>query len=145
MLVWVNVGDVDSMPDDVFALIDGAAGLLKRWRPGGFEEDAPADAAELMTKLSEADEVKAAGVLVWLMSTTMVYGGRGRYEEGKAQDVAKALTRLLGPSTRWWTNVESWTFTPARAWKPVTRHTMDAVVVGVGSGVIVTVLAVDED
>jgi hypothetical protein len=72
-------------------------------------------------------------------------GGRGRYEEAKARDVAKALPRLLGPGTRWWTTVSSWTFTPARSWKPVTRHTMDTVVVGVGGGVIVTVVAFDDD
>jgi hypothetical protein len=72
-------------------------------------------------------------------------GGRRRYEKAKARDVAKALARLLGPGARWWTNVSSWTFTPARSWRPVTRHTMDAVVVGVGGGVIVTVVAFDDD
>lgn len=145
MLVRVNAGDADSMPDDAFMLVDRAAQLPSRLKPGGFEEDVPADAGELVAKLAETDEVKATGVLVWLMSTTMVYGGRGRYEEAKARDVAKALARLLGPGARWWSNVSSWTFTPARAWKPVTRHTMDAVVVGVGGGVIVTVVAFDDD
>ncbi len=103
------------------------------------------DAAELMTKLPEADAVKASGVLAWLMSTTMVYGGRGRYEDAQARDVAKALISLLGPGARWWTNVSSWTFTPARGWNPVTRHTMDAVVAGAGGGVTVVVLALDDD
>lgn len=145
MLVQVDVGDADSMPGDAFALLDRVARLPPRLKPGGFEEDVPADAGEFIAKLSETDEVKATGVLVWLMSTTMVYGERGRYEEVKARDVAKALARLLGPGTRWWTNVSSWTFTPARAWNPVTQHTMDAVVVGAGGGVIVTVLAFDDD
>jgi len=134
MLIRVNVGDADSMPDDAFMLVDWAAQLPSRLKPGGFEEDVPADAGELVAKLSETDEVKATGVLVWLMSTTMVYGGRGRYEEAKARDVAKALARLLGRGARWWT-----------AWEPVTRHTMDAVVVGTGGGVIVTIVAFDDD
>jgi hypothetical protein len=145
MLVRVDAGDADSMPGAAFALLDSAARLPSRLPPGGFEEDVPADAGEFIAKLSETAEATATGVLVWLMSTTMVYGGRGRYAEAKARDIAKTLVRLLGPGTRWWTNVSSWTFTPARAWQPVTRHTMDAVVVGAGSGVIVTVLAFDDD
>jgi hypothetical protein len=145
LLVRVDVGDADSIPGAAFALVDRVARLPPRWKPGGFEEDVPADAGEFTVKLSETAEATATGVLVWLMSTTMVYGGRGRYAESKAHDVAKALVRLLGPGTRWWTNVSSRTFTPARAWQPVTRHTMDAVVVGAGGGVIVTVLAFDDD
>ena len=145
LLVRISHGDANSMPSDAFALVAEAAKLPQRWEPGGFKEDAPADAAELMTKLSEVDAAKACGVLVWLMSTTMVYGGHGRYEDAKARDVARALISLLGPGARWWTNVSSWTFTPARGWNPVTRHTMDGVVTGVGSGVTVVVLALDDD
>jgi hypothetical protein len=101
LLVRVDVGDAESLPGAAFALVDRVARLPPRWNPGGFEEDVPADAGEFMAKLSETDAATATGVLVWLMSTTMVYGGRGRYAEAKARDVAKALVRLLGPGTRW--------------------------------------------
>jgi hypothetical protein len=145
ILVWVNPGDVDSVQQEVLELIQGTAGPLERRGPGGAADRLPADAADLMTKLPEVDEAMAAQVLVWLMSTTMAYGGSGRYEQAKARDIISALTRLLGHGTRWRTNVDSWTFAPARSWNPVTRHTMDAVVVAAGGGVIVTFLAVDED
>lgn len=64
---------------------------------------------------------------------------RGRYEEAKARQVFEAMVRLLGPGTRWWAN------TDLMAWNPVTRHTFDALVVGAGNGIIVMVLAFDED
>jgi hypothetical protein len=41
--------------------------------------------------------------------------------------------------TRWWTNAD------LGSWSPVTRHSMDALVVGPGSGVLAVVLAADED
>ncbi len=63
---------------------------------GGTAEQLPVDAADLMTRLSDVDEAEAAQVLVGLMSTTMAYGGRRRYEEDKVLDIVKALTRLLG-------------------------------------------------
>jgi hypothetical protein len=103
MLVRVNAGDADSMPDDVFMLVDGGPGLAHVHDDG-------------------------------LRRARAVRGGEGA-----------ALARLFGRGARWWTNVPSWTFTPARAWKPVTWHTMDAVVVGVGDGVIVTIVAFDDD
>jgi len=144
MLVWVNFGDVESVPQDVFALIDGAHDHLRRWDPGGGT-DVPDGPVDLMSRLTGTDEDKAADVLVWLMSTTMAYKVGGRYEEARAREVVKTLIRLLGYGAHWWTNVDSWTFTPARSWNPVTRHSMDAVVIGAGGGVIVTVLVVDED
>ena len=140
VLAWVNPGNAESMPEQVFALIDGAHRLLERWGPGGGGDGIPVDAADLKTKLSEVDEGTAAQVLVWALSTTMAYGAGGRYPEEKAQDLVKTLIRLLGYNAHWWTNRGD-----ARSWKPVTRHSMDVVVVGTGGGVIVTVLAVDED
>jgi hypothetical protein len=145
MLVWVNPGDVDSMPQEVLALIVGAADHLKRWNPGGSEDDIPRDAADLMTKLTEVDEAKGTETLVWLLSSTMAYRVGGRYEEAKARDVAKAMARLLGYGTRWWTNTDLGDYPSVWPYNPVTQHTMSAVVVSVGNGVIVTILAVDED
>jgi hypothetical protein len=144
MLVWVDPGDVDTVPQDVFALINGAHDHLQRWDPRGGT-DVPQGPTDLMTRLSEVTEETAAEVLVWLLSATMAYKGGGRYEEAKARDTVKTLRRLLGYGAHWWTNVDSWNYTAARSWNPVTRHTMDTVVIGAGGGVIVTVLAVDED
>jgi hypothetical protein len=145
MLAWVNPGDVDSMPQDVLALIVGAAERLECWVPGGSRDDVPRDAADLMTKLTEVDEAKGTETLVWLLSSTMAYRVSGRYAEDKARDVAKALARLLGYDAHWWTNTDLDGYPSFWPYSPVTQHTMSAVVVGAGNGVILTILAVDED
>jgi hypothetical protein len=145
MLAWVKPGDVHSMPHDVLTLIEGAADHLERWTPGGSSNDIPRDAADLMSKLTEVDEAKGTETLVWLLSSTMAYRMGGRYTEGKARGVTKELARLLGHGARWWTNTDLDSYPSVWPYSPVTRHTMSAVVVGVGNGVIVTVLAVDED
>jgi hypothetical protein len=145
MLVWVNPGDAESVPQDVFTLVEGVDDRLERWGPGGTAGSVPADPADLMTKLGEVEQPAATNVLGWLLSTTMAYGGPGRYGERKARDVVTTLVGLLGHGTRWWVNTETVGTKGARGWNPVTRCTFDAVVVGAGGGVHVTVLAVDED
>ncbi len=145
MLVWVNAGDAESVPQDVFALLAQAAGRLERLGPTRPTESMPASAADLMTRLSEVEQAVAADVLVWLLTTTMAYGGPGRYDDDKAVDVVRTLAGLLGHGTRWWVNGEPLGSHGVRGWNPVTRGTFDAVIVGAGNGVIVTALAVDED
>jgi hypothetical protein len=145
MLAWVNPGDVDSMPQDVLALILGATARLERWTPGGSRDDIPRNAADLMTKLLEVDEAKGTKTLVWLLSSTMAYRVNGRYTDGKARDVAGSLARLLGYGARWWTNTDLGNYPSVWPYRPVTQHTMSAVVVAASNGVLVTVLAVDED
>jgi hypothetical protein len=137
MFAWVNLGDAGAVSEEAFALIDGAglAECLNPDRPG----DVPRDPAELMARLREIDEAAAMRILIGLAATTLAYHVRGRYEEGKARQVFEAMVRLLGPGTRWWAN------TDLTAWNPVTRQTFDALVVGAGNGIIVTVLAFDED
>jgi hypothetical protein len=145
MFVRVHPGGGDSVPREVFTLLDGVSERLERWGPGGSPDHVAADPAELMSRLREVEQPVAAEVLIWLLSTTMAYGGHGRYDEGKAVDVVDALTGLLGYGTRWWVNGEPSGSRGARSWSPVTRCTFDAVAVGAGGGVTVTVLAVDED
>jgi hypothetical protein len=145
MFAWVHAGDVESVPQDVFALLEGASGRLERWGPSGGADGVPASAEDLMTGLSQVEETVAADFLVWLLTTTMAYGGAGRYAEGKARDVVRTLAGLLGYGAQWWVNGEPLNSAGARGWWPVTRCTFDALVVGAGNGVIVTVLAVDED
>jgi len=105
----------------------------------GGPPQAPQDAEELALWLAEVDQDAALAVLVGMTSRTLAYGVRGRYPVDKAQDVFEKLIMLLGHGTRWWTN------TDLGSWNPVTRHSMDALVVGTGGGILVAVLAVDED
>ncbi|MFY1593201.1 hypothetical protein [Micromonospora sp. WMMD737] len=105
----------------------------------GGPPQAPQDADELAACLAEVDREAAVAMLVGMTSRTLAYGLRGRYPVDKARDVFEKLITLLGQGTRWWTN------TDRGSWSPVTRHTMDALVVGAGGGILVAVLAVDED
>jgi hypothetical protein len=139
MVAWVNAGDADSVPQDVFALIYGA-GLIEC--PGiDPAADAPYNPAQLMTRLREVGEEQAVSILARLMSKTLAYHAAGRYDRGKAQETARALTRLLGHGARWWTNTDG----DLTGRHPVTRHVFDGVVVAAGNGIVVTVLAFDED
>jgi hypothetical protein len=123
---------------DVFAfLVD--SGVIDVASPYGGPPQAPQDADELARCLTEVDQDAALAVLAGMTSRTLAFGVRGRYPVDKAQVVFEKLIALLGHGTRWWTN------TDLGSWNPVTRHTMDALVAGVGGGVLVAVLAVDED
>jgi hypothetical protein len=75
---------------------------LERAGPGGVTRNMPTSAADLMTKLSEVGQPAAADVLVWLLSTTMAYGGPDRSDEGKALDMVDRLAGLFGHGTQWW-------------------------------------------
>jgi hypothetical protein len=69
----------------------------------------------------------------------LAYRTPGRYSPEKATTVFRALAQLLGPGDRWFCN------TDLVGWRPVTDRTMDALMIGVGSGVIAAILATDED
>ncbi|RJL32584.1 hypothetical protein [Bailinhaonella thermotolerans] len=132
---WANPGTAEGVPLEVFRLVRGLdAG-------GGLDEpfEPPESPDDLAGRLTEIDEAGALRRLVRIASVTLAYRTPGRYDEAKAGEVFRALARLLGYGARWWTN------TDLCGWDPVTRHVMDAVVVGAGGGVVVTVLAFDED
>lgn len=74
-----------------------------------------------------------------LASVSMAYGVRGRCPESEARRVFGTLAGLLRRRARWWASAG-----PMGS-SPVARHTFDAVVAGVGAGVIAAVLAFDED
>jgi hypothetical protein len=138
---WVGPGDADSMPQHVCGLIDAA---MRSCCPGELTAGAQGPLSDAVHRhsLVEVDEALATAVLTWLLSTGLVYGDQGRYQESKAQDISTTLARLLGSGTRWWTNTDGG---PGGSWYPATHHTFDALVVGVGDGVIVTILVWDED
>ncbi|MER7892417.1 hypothetical protein ABTX15_21605 [Micromonospora sp. NPDC094482] len=114
------------------AVIDGVSRF-------GDPPQAPQNEAELAPLLWQVDAADAVELLTGLASRTLAYHGEGRYPVDKAHDVFGRLRKLLGHDSRWWTN------TTLSSWNPVTQHTFDALVVGMGGGVVVAVLAVDED
>lgn len=137
LFVWAEHGDPGTVPAAVFHHIQDA-GLLDPWSPPA-PVDVPGGPAELMTRLDSLDPDAALQSLITLATRPLAYRTHGRYDEAKATEVFTTLRRLLGHDTHWWAN------TDLISWNPVTRHTMDAVVVGAGGGVIVTMLVFDED
>lgn len=138
--LWTLIGFADGEDPftGVFAFL-ADCGVIDWASSFGGPPQAPQDAEELALWLAEVDQDAALAVLVGMTSRTLAYGVRGRYPVDKAQDVFEKLIMLLGHGTRWWTN------TDLGSWNPVTRHSMDALVVGTGGGILVAVLAVDED
>ena len=135
---WTRFADGEDPFPFVFAFLSDG-GVIDSASSFGGPARAPQDGEELAACLTEVDQDTAFAVLVGMVSRTLAYGVRGRYRVDKAQEVFGKLITLLGHGTRWWTN------TDRDSWNPVTRHTMDALVVGTGGGVLVVVLAADED
>ncbi len=136
MLAWANPGDITGVPDAVFGVVR-EAGLLGDADPGHLVS-IPADADALMSRMWEIDESEAIGLLMNLAASTRSdrprhHFQRRRYEDDP-QEVFDEMASLIGPGARWWAN------TDLTRWNPVTQHTFDAVVVGAGNGVIVTVV-----
>lgn len=73
----------------------------------------------------------------------------GPWEPQAAERVMELLVQLMGPQTRWLSNVgypdwawEYGDFSGGQAWSPVTGHTFDRAVIGVGGEATVTLLTV---
>jgi len=134
LLAWAGPGDVDAVADEVFAVVNDA-GLL-----GGDESawavSVPADGDALMSRMWEVDESAAIGLLTQLAGRTRQRRHRlQRLRQEEPVDVFAEISSLTGPATRWWTN------TDLTRWNPITQHDFDAIVVGAGNGLIVTVIA----
>ncbi|WP_328852214.1 hypothetical protein OG994_03995 [Micromonospora globbae] len=138
--LWTLIGFAggEDLFTGVFAFL-ADCGVIDSARSFGGPPQAPQDAEELAVCLAQVDQDGALAVLVGMVSRTLAYGVRGRYPVDKAQDVFEKLITLLGYGTRWWTN------TDLGSWNPATTHAMDALVAGTGGGILVAVLAVDED
>lgn len=139
--MWTLVRTLDhggDPADAVFAFLQDC-GVMDSANRFGDAAQAPQNVAQLRPLLRHVDQNEAIEVLVGMTSTTLAYRVAGRYAADKARQVYDQLARLLGRQTRWWTN------TNLTSWNPVTRHTMDALVIGSGGGVLVAVVAVDED
>jgi hypothetical protein len=150
LLAWAAASVPADVPDVVFGVVSDA-GLLAAGKPQARTSVAsarrrppagvPADADELWSRLWEVDEPAAVQLLVSLeVSGTRDSSRRARrlrrYQD-EPGDVFAEMARLTGPGTRWWTN------TDLSAWNPVTQHPFDAMVVGAGNGMVVTLIAFD--
>jgi hypothetical protein len=147
MLAWAEASVPAAVPDVVFGVVSDA-GLLadsdpmgrnlprspRRWQ----KVSVPADADELWSRMWEVDEPTAIDLLISLEASGP--GDRShrarrlrRYQDDP-RDIFAELARLTGPGTRWWTNTDLTT------WNPITQHTFDAMVVGAGNGIVVTLI-----
>ncbi len=137
LLAWASSGDVSDVPNQVFGVVTDA-GLLGDGDPR-HPVSMPADADALMERMWEVDEAAAIDLLTSLAGSLPQRRQRGirrRYPDDP-HELFDEMARLTGPGTRWWTN------TDLSRWNPITQHTFDAVVVGAGNGMIVTVIAFD--
>jgi hypothetical protein len=99
----------------------------------------PADGDALMSRMWELDEPAALELLARLSDSARSNRPRRRglrrgYEDD-AEEIFAEMAGLFGPGAGWWTNTDLTT------WNPITQHTFDAIVVGAGNGLIVTVIA----
>jgi len=136
LLAWAGPGDIAAMPHEVFRVVRDA-GLLGEGDPRR-PVSMPADGDALMERMWEVDEPEVIGLLCALAGSTRSSTPRHpfrRRQQQDPQDIFAEMARLTGPGTRWWTNTDLTT------WNPITQHTFDAVVVGAGDGMIVTLIA----
>jgi hypothetical protein len=137
LLAWASAGDSSAIAEEVFAVVRDA-GLLGEGDPGP-PLILPADGEALMSRMWEVDESAAIELLTSLAASTRSNRPRGhrlrRAYEAQPQDVFAEVAGLIGSGARWWTN------TDLSRWSPITQHNFDAVIVGAGNGVIVTVIA----
>jgi hypothetical protein len=108
---------------------------------GPAHRHVPADPTELAAAIRELDATRARTAFERLTSRTLAYRTPGRYPAAKAHDVFRALGGLLAPAARWFTNADR----ALRGWIPVTGEVMDVLFAGTGGGILVAVLATDED
>jgi hypothetical protein len=134
LLAWAGPGDADAMPDEVFTVVRDA-GLFGDG-DADWSVSMPADGDALLSRLWEIDASVAIDLLAKLAGTTRPRRYRlRRVQQEQPQDVFDEMVRLAGPGATWWTN------TDLTRWNPITQHDFDAIVVGAGNGMIVTVIA----
>jgi hypothetical protein len=134
LLAWAGPGEQDAVPDEVFAVVRDA-GLFGDG-DAGWGVTMPADGDALMSRMWEVAEDDAIGLLTQLAGRTRPRRHLlRRVSQAEPQDVFAELVSLTGPGASWWTN------TDLTRWNPITQHDFDAIVVGAGNGLIVTVVA----
>ncbi|MFE5407061.1 hypothetical protein ACFQ9Z_38485 [Streptomyces sp. NPDC056580] len=122
-----------------------AAKAERAWRDyavaGAVGPDTP---EEVEQALSQIDGERAVELLTYLAVEDLVFPGTPRRDRAHAHRAAERVVRLLGQQSAWYANITE--LSPqARAWDPVTRHTFDGVVAGIGNGFAVVLLQVGED
>jgi hypothetical protein len=137
LLAWVSPGEADAVAGEVFQVVTDA-GLLADADPR-HPVSIPADGDALMSRMWEVDEPAAMELLMSLSGSTRSSRPRKRrlrrgYQD-EPEDIFAEVATLTGPAASWWTN------TDLTRWNPITQHTFDAIVVGAGNGMIVTVVA----
>ncbi|MDT0388238.1 hypothetical protein [Streptomyces sp. DSM 41921] len=103
----------------------------------------PASPSEVGAALRRIPGDRAVAVTAYLSAGDLVFPGRMRRDAAHARRAAERVARLLGWNTAWWTNIEP--SDTGHRWTPVTRHTFDGVVAGVGDEAVFVLLQVGDD
>jgi hypothetical protein len=140
--IWMLIEPVS--PEEMFARIFA---FSRDYPPAAGNpavvSPAPANAAELAAAMPLISYQAAQEVFVGLTARTLAYRTDGRYPPAKAAAIFQRLADLLGPGSQWFSNTDLAART--RSWRPVTGHAMDALLAGSGAGILVALLAADDD
>lgn len=152
LLAWANASAPAAVPDVVFGVVRDAGLLADSDIPGRYparslrqlkqqrqKVSVPADADDLWSRMWEVDEPTAIELLTSLEASMVLDGSRNarrlRRHTDEPGDIFAEVSGLIGPGGHWWTNTDLTT------WNPVTQHTFDAMLVGAGNGIVVTLIA----
>ncbi|MFJ3643349.1 hypothetical protein ACIPRD_26840 [Streptomyces sp. NPDC090108] len=137
----VESGDAGSVDEQVYGLVLEAQ---TAWAPyaieGSWEPAGPADIADALTAV---DREEAETVMTYLSAGDLISPGRLRRDREHAHRAVQRVAKLLGPDSKWWTNIEL--SAKGLGWNPVSRFSFDGVAVGTGNGLLVALLQVGED
>ncbi|MFC9683952.1 hypothetical protein [Streptomyces sp. NPDC056948] len=137
----VERADAGTVEEHVYGLVLEAQEAWASYAAAGAQ--GPTSPAEVGEALKRTTEEQAVAVMTYLSAEDLVFPGRMRRDPEHARRAAERVVRLLGCGAVWWTNIEP--FDHGHEWNPVTRHTFDGVVAGVGNGAVVALLQVGED
>ncbi|MES9602379.1 MULTISPECIES: hypothetical protein [Actinomadura] len=118
----------------------------RSWPPTVEELD---ESLQLLT--FSDDQIMA--LLVTACTEDLAYRGQaGPWTPDIVRPILQQVAYLLGPQTRWWSNCvfPAWCFDTGNfhdgvSWSPVTDHTFDRALIGIGDQATVTFLAFADD
>jgi hypothetical protein len=102
----------------------------------------PASPAEVAAALGALDAADAIELMTHLSADDLVFPGYVHQDRVHARRVTSRVVELLGRNAIWLTNI-SWP--DGRGWTPVTGHTFDGVIAGVGDDYFAILLQIGED
>jgi hypothetical protein len=140
--VYTRSGAVPvGLPDEVYAL---ALEAQEEWADEAVKGAVGPSPAEVAAALGAVDAGHVIELMTNLAADDLVFPGYLHQDRAHAGRAASRVVELLGRNAIWSTNIEGPSPT-GRGWTPVTGHTFDGVIAGVGDDYFAILLQVGED